>query len=87
MNPPSGGSPSAEFLRVQAEARYARERYQLYKARTHGPRATDPARLRELERTCERAESRLRRVKATLGASSRTENTTLSRTENIERNL
>lgn len=58
----SGESLSAEFLRLQAEARYARERYQLYKARTLGPRGTDPARLRELERICLMAESRLQRV-------------------------
>ena len=60
MSPRSGDSLSPEFLRLQAEARYARERYQLYKARTYGPRPTDPARLRELERSCELAESRLR---------------------------
>lgn len=55
--------PSLEFLRIQAEARHARERYQLYKARTYGPRPTDPARLRELERTCALAETRLRHAK------------------------
>ena len=33
-------------LRVQA--RYARERYDLYKAKTYGPRLTSPARMREL---------------------------------------
>ena len=55
---------SIEFLRIQAEARHARERYQLYKARTYGPRPTDPAHLRELERTCELADTRLRRAKA-----------------------
>ncbi len=27
---------------LEAEARYARERYQLYRARTYGPRATQP---------------------------------------------
>jgi hypothetical protein len=50
-----------EFLRLQAEARYARERYQLYKARTRGPKPTTPARLAELERVSDRAEGRLRR--------------------------
>lgn len=45
-------------LRVQA--RYARERYDLYKAKVYGPRPTSPARLRELQRECERAEGRLR---------------------------
>jgi hypothetical protein len=50
-----------EFLRLQAEARYARERYQLYKARTLGPKPTDPGRLAELERVSDGAEARLRR--------------------------
>jgi hypothetical protein len=46
---------------LDAEARYARERYQLYRARAYGPRATSPARLRELERAWKLAESRLNR--------------------------
>ena len=49
-------------LRVQA--RYARERYDLYKAKAYGPRPTSPARLRELQRECERAEARLRAAQA-----------------------
>ena len=44
-----------------AEARYARERYDLYRARVYGGvRATSLTRLRELERACEAAEDRLR---------------------------
>jgi hypothetical protein len=44
-----------------AEARYARERYDLYRARVYGGvRATSLTRLRELERACEAAEERLR---------------------------
>jgi hypothetical protein len=62
MSATSGESLTPEFLRLQAEARRARERYQLYKARTFGPRPTDPGRLRELERTCQLAERRLRRA-------------------------
>ena len=46
-----------EDLRTQAQ--YARERYQLYKAKTYGPRPTSPARLRELQQTYEQAEARL----------------------------
>jgi hypothetical protein len=61
---PGSDPHSPEFLRIQAEARYARERYQLYKARTYGPRPTDPARMRDLERSCELAEQRLRAAKA-----------------------
>jgi hypothetical protein len=45
---------------LQVEARYHRERYDLYRAKAYGPRATSPARLRELERACQAAEARLR---------------------------
>jgi len=63
VSPSAGNSArSPEFLRLQAEARYARERYQLYKARTRGPKPTTPGRLIELEQICDRAESRLRRL-------------------------
>ena len=45
---------------LRAQARYARQRYDLYKARAYGPRLTSAARLRELERECSRAEAVLR---------------------------
>jgi hypothetical protein len=45
---------------LQAEARYHRERYDLYKAKTYGPRLTSVRRLEELERRHRGAESRLR---------------------------
>jgi len=45
---------------LQAEAHYHRERYQLYKAKTHGPHLTSAARLADLERRCQSADSRLR---------------------------
>ena len=38
---------------LAAEARYAQERYDLYKARTYGPTMTSPAKLRELKQACE----------------------------------
>jgi hypothetical protein len=47
---------------LEAEARYARDRYRLYRARVSGRRPTSPGRLRELEREHRRAESRLRRA-------------------------
>ena len=49
-----------------AEARYARERYDLYKARVQGggSRPSSLGRLRELERASESAEARLRHAKA-----------------------
>ena len=52
------GSQRMEELR--AEARYRRERYDLYKAKSYGPRLTSPARLRELERMHRGADARLR---------------------------
>ena len=49
----------AQLEDLRAEARYARERYDLYKARTFSGRPTSPARLRELERASDRAQARL----------------------------
>jgi hypothetical protein len=48
---------------LRAQAKYARERYQLYQAKSFGPRLTSPARLRELRRIYEQAEARLRAAK------------------------
>ena len=53
-------SSSRRIDELQVEARYHRERYDLYRAKAYGPRATSPARLRELERACQAAEARLR---------------------------
>ena len=49
---------------LRAEAHYARERYQLYKAKAYGPRPTSSARLRELQRIYEYVEARLHAVEA-----------------------
>jgi len=54
------GSPRIEDLRV--EARYARQRYDLYRAKMYGLRPTTITRLRELERMHEGADARLRRA-------------------------
>jgi hypothetical protein len=54
------GSPRIEDL--LAEARYQRHRYDLYRAKGYGPRATTMARLSELERAYRGAEARLRRA-------------------------
>lgn len=51
-----------EDLRTQAQ--YARERYQLYKAKTLGQRPTSPARLQELQRNHEMADARVRAAEA-----------------------
>ena len=45
---------------LEAEARYHRERYDLYKAKAYGPRLTSVKRLKELERRHQGADSRLR---------------------------
>jgi predicted nucleic acid-binding Zn-ribbon protein len=45
---------------LRSQARVARERYQLYKARTFGQRPTSEERLRELQRAYEQAEERRR---------------------------
>ncbi len=49
-----------EELRV--EARYRRERRDLYRAKAYGPRPTSPFQLKELERACVLSEARLRRA-------------------------
>lgn len=53
---------------LHAEARHARQRYDLYKARAYGPRPTSPTRLRELERLADAAEARLRAAQADSGS-------------------
>jgi predicted alternative tryptophan synthase beta-subunit len=56
--------PSDLMEQRLAEARYARERYELYKARVYAGRPTTLTRLRELERVSEQAEERLRHAQA-----------------------
>lgn len=53
---------SAQIEQLRAEARYARERYDLYRAKMYGRRPTTVTRLRELERMLEGADARLRRA-------------------------
>jgi hypothetical protein len=50
--------PSLEALR--AEARYHRQRHELYRAKMYGLRPTSTTRLRELERADASAAARLR---------------------------
>jgi len=49
---------------LRAQAQYARERYDLYKARAYGQRPTSEARMRELQRAWEQAEARLHAAEA-----------------------
>jgi hypothetical protein len=67
MDSGPGNGLSFRLVALEAEARYARERYQLYRAKAYGPRLTSPGRLSELERQSKRAESRLDRAKADQG--------------------
>jgi hypothetical protein len=52
----------ATMEQLAAEARYARERYELYKARAYGGRPVSQSKLRELERAHDGAQARLRRA-------------------------
>jgi hypothetical protein len=64
---PGAGKGLNALVALEAEARYARERYQLYRAKAYGPRLTSAGRLRELERTSKLAERRLDRARAEQG--------------------
>jgi hypothetical protein len=46
--------------RLEAEARYHRDRLALYRARVYNSKPTSSSRLRELERTYRAADARLR---------------------------
>jgi hypothetical protein len=52
--------PTDHLDDLRAQAKYAAERYQLYKAKTQGARPTSSERLRELQRASEQAEARVR---------------------------
>lgn len=65
--PGSGKGLNARLVALEAEARYARERCQLYRARAYGPRLTSTGRLRELERTSKLADRLLDRERAEQG--------------------
>jgi len=49
---------------LRAQAVHARERYQLYKAKSYASRPTSGARMRELQRIYEYAEARLHAAEA-----------------------
>ena len=51
--------PEDAFAELRADVSYEQTRLALYRAKMHGSRPTSPARLRELELSCERAEARL----------------------------
>jgi hypothetical protein len=49
---------------LEAEARHAKQRWDLYRAKAYSDRPTDPAELRELERRAKAAAERLRHARA-----------------------
>lgn len=49
-----------ELAALRADARYARERFDLYRAKSYGMHATSAERLRELERRATETLERLR---------------------------
>ena len=53
---------------LREEARYRRERLELYRARMYSGRARNDQRLREYERSSEGASARLRRAEARLSS-------------------
>jgi hypothetical protein len=55
---------------LREEARYRRERLELYRARMYGGRARNDQRLREYERSSEGASARLRRAEERLSGKS-----------------
>ena len=64
VGPRSSEGSGRRLDELEMEARYAHERYQLYRAKAYGPRLTSEGRLRELERQTQLAERRLARAKA-----------------------
>jgi hypothetical protein len=56
---------------LRAEARYHRERYDLYRAKVYGQRATSPARLRALHLAAQTAQARLHAAEAARRTSGR----------------
>jgi CRISPR/Cas system-associated protein Csm6 len=56
-------SDPQRVLALEAEARYARERYDLYRAKVYGSRQTSPTRLRKLQEESRYAEARLSRAR------------------------
>jgi hypothetical protein len=53
-----------EIEDLRLEARYRRERYDLFRAKAYGGRLVIPGRLAELERAALGAEARLKRAEA-----------------------
>ncbi len=50
---------SARIEQIRAELDYLRQKRDLYRAKSYGPRTTSPERMRELDRAVAQAEERL----------------------------
>jgi hypothetical protein len=59
-----GPAAVSELARLEAEARYHRDRLALYRARVYASKPTSSHRLRELERAVAYADERLERARA-----------------------
>jgi hypothetical protein len=55
---------SRRLEELKAEAKYAHDRYRLYRAKVHAPGLTSPGRLRKLERASNMADAMLRRAQS-----------------------
>ena len=66
-------APGTRIEDLRIEARYRRERYDLYRAKMYGLRPTTAARLRELERAHLGADARLRRAQQEVSAEQKRE--------------
>jgi hypothetical protein len=64
MADPSGFSRDADLEQLEAEARYRRQRLDLYRAKAYGSGLTTAAGLRERERASVRADERLHDARA-----------------------
>ena len=58
-------TPEQRIEELEADARYHRERHDLYRAKSYGERLTSPARLRELALASQAADARLRQARRT----------------------
>ncbi len=56
------------IARLRMDARYHRERRDIYRAKAYGDRPSSPMRLRELERAADLAEERLRAAEAQIAS-------------------
>jgi len=65
-------SESARLEDLRAEAAYARQKLDLYRAKSYGARPTSAQRLRDLAREAEQAEQRLAHAERTARAQAET---------------